>query len=318
MRQRVKVLFVAYCDGAGGATAAAIGADPGIEIVARCCAPADGAALIEPADPDVVVFYAGSDSGADCGPVAAAAAARGVPLVRADAGGVSGESYSALRERVKRAGAERSKRPGRSSHVASGAGQGGVRLIAIGASTGGVEALERVLSAFPQNAPPTVVVQHMPAMFTASFAARLDALCEPSVREAWDGAPLDPGCVYIAPGGPAHLEVQWSPARRCRLTPSDPVNRHRPSVDVAFASIVRAGICGVVGVLLTGMGRDGAEGLRLIRAAGGRTIAQDSGSSTVYGMPRAALENGAVDSGTALDNIAAEIFTYGTRTKEAL
>ena len=192
-----------------------------------------------------------------------------------------------------------------------------VRLIAIGASTGGVEALVQVLSRFPANTPPTVIVQHMPALFTASFAQRLDSLCAARVEEARDGAPLETGRIYVAPGGPAHLEVQWTPARCVRLVEAEPVNRHRPSVDVAFDSIVRAGVPGVVAVLLTGMGRDGAEGLRRLRDAGARTVAQDRESSTVYGMPRAALEIGAVDYATPLHRIAEAIFTPDIPQKEA-
>ncbi|SEA75599.1 CheB methylesterase domain-containing protein [Rubrimonas cliftonensis] len=192
------------------------------------------------------------------------------------------------------------------------------RLIAIGASTGGVEALVTVLSRFPANTPPTVVVQHMPQNFTGSFAARLDTLCAPSVAEAWDGAPLEQGRIYVAPGGATHLEVEWGAVRCVRLTPTPPVNRHRPSVDVAFHSIVRAGASGVVAALLTGMGRDGAEGLRAIRAAGGRTIAQDRATCVVFGMPRAAIEIGAVDVGTPLESIADEIFSNELATKEAI
>ena len=324
MKRPVRVLFVADGPAAGGATAAAIGADPAIEVLARCASAVEAVDLIAALAPDVVLLYASAADPGGRALLERAAAEGGAPVLVADARNGPAESYSALRERVRGAGAARRAHPARPapspgaspSQLARGAQ--GVSLIAIGASTGGVEALVRVLSRFPADTPPTVVVQHMPALFTASFAARLDSLCAPTVREAWDGAPLERGCVYVAPGGPAHLEVQWIPARRVRLTPTEPVNRHRPSVDVAFASIARAGVPHVVAALLTGMGRDGAEGLRAIRAAGGRTIAQDRDSSTVYGMPRAALEIGAVDHATPLGAIADAIFSPDAAVKEAI
>jgi len=181
------------------------------------------------------------------------------------------------------------------------------RLVAIGSSTGGVEALIEIVSAFPANCPPTVITQHMPPVFTASLAKRLDRLSAASVSEAADGAPLVVGHVYLAPGGPAHLTVAGGQSPRCRLTPGEPVNGHRPSVDVLFNSIVRAvgGAC--VGVILTGMGRDGAEGLRKLRQAGAATIGQDEASCVVYGMAKAAFEIGAVERQVPLRRIAKEI-----------
>ena len=181
------------------------------------------------------------------------------------------------------------------------------RLVAIGSSTGGVEALIEIVSAFPANCPPTVITQHMPPVFTASLAKRLDRLSAASVSEAADGAPLVVGRVYLAPGGPAHLTVAGGQSPRCRLTPGEPVNGHRPSVDVLFNSIVRAvgGAC--VGVILTGMGRDGAEGLRKLRQAGAATIGQDEASCVVYGMAKAAFEIGAVERQVPLRRIAKEI-----------
>lgn len=168
-------------------------------------------------------------------------------------------------------------------------------VVAIGASTGGVEALVAILSDFPEHCPPTVVVQHMPAQFTASCARRLDRLCPPRVGEAVDGAPLVPGRVYLAPGGVAHLEVLGSGELRCRLRAGDPVSGHRPSVDVLFASVAQAAGARAVGVILTGMGRDGAAGLLALRRTGARTLGQDAATSVVYGMPRAAFELGAVE-----------------------
>lgn len=177
------------------------------------------------------------------------------------------------------------------------------RVIAIGSSTGGVEALITVLAGFPKNCPPTVITQHMPATFTKSFAARLDRLCEPSVEEAWDGAPLRIGSIYLAPGGPAHLEVKGGLHPACRLRESDLVNGHRPSVDVLFQSVSEAFGARAVGVILTGMGKDGAKGLKALRDAGARTIGQDEESCVVYGMPKAAYELGAVERQLTLSKI---------------
>lgn len=167
-------------------------------------------------------------------------------------------------------------------------------ILAIGSSTGGVEALLTVLSGFPENCPATIITQHMPATFTASFAARLDRVCAPTVTEAVDGAPLKPGHIYLAPGGATHLEVASGMSPRCRLVASDPVNGHRPSVDVMFDSVVRLKRP-MTGVILTGMGRDGAKGLLTMREAGGRTLGQDEATCVVYGMPKAAFELGAVE-----------------------
>ena len=168
------------------------------------------------------------------------------------------------------------------------------KLIAIGASTGGVEALIEVLSHFPADCPPTLITQHMPAGFTASFARRLDKLSAPRVSEAVDGAVLEPGTVHLAPGGAAHLEVTGRTTWRCRLTPGETVSGHRPSVDRLFHTVAAAAGHDGVGVLLTGMGRDGAAGLLAMKQAGAMTLGQDEASAIVYGMPRAAFELGAV------------------------
>ena len=171
------------------------------------------------------------------------------------------------------------------------------RILAIGASTGGVEALLAILSAFPANCPPTVITQHMPATFTPSFAQRLNRSCAATVSEATDGARLSPGQVYLAPGGLTHLEVTGPSAGpwRCRLNTNGAVNGHRPSVDVLFHSVAATARARAVGVILTGMGRDGAQGLLAIRDAGGHTFGQDEHSSVVYGMPKAAFEVGGVE-----------------------
>jgi two-component system, chemotaxis family, protein-glutamate methylesterase/glutaminase len=182
------------------------------------------------------------------------------------------------------------------------------RVIAIGASTGGVEALLRVLSIFPKDCPPTLVTQHMPAAFTPSFAARLDRACQPKVREAEDDAPLAPGLIYLAPGGVGHLELAGREgAWRCRIRRDEPVNGHRPSVDVMFSSVARTAGARAAGAVLTGMGRDGAAGLLEMRRAGAATFGQDESSSVIYGMPRAAFEMGAVQRQLPLGRIGADV-----------
>ena len=182
------------------------------------------------------------------------------------------------------------------------------RMIAIGASTGGVEALIALLSDFPANCPPTVIVQHMPASFTPSFAARLDRLCRPTVQEARAGAPLEVGRVYLAPGGDRHLEIAGTGQKKhCRLLEDDKVNGHRPSVDRLFRSVARLAGADAVGAILTGMGNDGAAGLKEMRAAGSVTIGQDAATSTVYGMPAVAYETGAVMEQLPLRRIAGRL-----------
>lgn len=195
----------------------------------------------------------------------------------------------------------------------------GDRIVAIGSSTGGVEALIEVLSHFPANCPPTVITQHMPAHFTATFADRLARLCLPAVTEARDGDVLQPGHVYVAPGGVAHLEVSGLKTMRCRLTPSDLVNGHRPSVDVLFKSVASTAGRRAIGALLTGMGRDGASGLLAMRAAGASTIGQDEATCVVYGMPRVGMECGAVQIQLPLEKIGPEIIRLcRTRSERVL
>lgn len=181
------------------------------------------------------------------------------------------------------------------------------KLVAIGASTGGVEALIAVLTGYPANCSPTVITLHMPTPFTKSFARRLDGLTGAQVTEAEDGAPLETGRVYLAPGSLTHLEVSNSGHMRCRLQHEDLVNGHRPSVDVLFNSVARS--CGhrAVGVILTGMGRDGASGLLAMRRAGARTIGQNEATSVVYGMPKVAFDSGAVEKQLSVGDIGAEI-----------
>ena len=181
---------------------------------------------------------------------------------------------------------------------------GGFRdtVIAIGASTGGVEALFELLPRLPADCPPVLVVQHMPASFTRSFAARLDRECQVRVVEATDATPIERGIVYIAPGGATHMELAGGRFGRIRLRAGDLVAGHRPSVDVLFRSVAELG-SGTVGAILTGMGSDGAQGLLAMRQAGARTMSQSRESCVIYGMPRAAFELGAAEREISLSNM---------------
>jgi two-component system chemotaxis response regulator CheB len=181
------------------------------------------------------------------------------------------------------------------------------QLIAIGASTGGTEALVEVLSRLPADSPPVLIVQHLPALFTAPLVARLDARTVLKVREAADGDPLVPGQVLVAPGD-RHLEVARVGERYvARLNSGPPVNRHRPSVDVLFDSCAREVGARAVGVVLTGMGSDGAKGLLNLRRRGARTVVQDEATSVVFGMPKEAIACGAAEAVLPLERIAAAI-----------
>jgi two-component system chemotaxis response regulator CheB len=164
------------------------------------------------------------------------------------------------------------------------------KVIAIGASTGGTQAIEAVLRRFPVDAPATVIVQHMPEHFTTSFARRLDSCCAMTVREAADGDVLAPGLAFVAPGG-KHLVIQASGARWiARVKDGPKVHHQRPAVDVTFQSLARCAGRNVVAALLTGMGADGAKGMLALREAGAHTIAQDEATSVVWGMPREAVK----------------------------
>jgi len=167
------------------------------------------------------------------------------------------------------------------------------QVVALGTSTGGTHALEAVLTQMPANCPGIVVVQHMPEKFTAAFAHRLDQLCRCEVREAVDGDRVIPGLVLIAPGG-RHMQLRRSGAQyRVSVADGPPVNRHKPSVDVLFRSVANIAGRNALGIIMTGMGDDGANGLLAMRQAGAHTIAQDRDSCVVFGMPREAIERGA-------------------------
>jgi len=190
-------------------------------------------------------------------------------------------------------------------------------LIAIGASTGGVEAIRLVLADMPRDCPPIVIAQHMPAGFTTRFAARLDELSAIRVVEAEDRMALQPGHAYVARGD-WHLRVERSSGQlKCRLAQDEPVSGHRPSVDVLFQSVARVVGPLAVGAILTGMGRDGAQGLRQMREAGAYTLGQSAASALVYGMPRVAFEEGAVVEQAPLETVAARLAAALSRLKSA-
>jgi two-component system chemotaxis response regulator CheB len=177
------------------------------------------------------------------------------------------------------------------------------KIIAIGASTGGTRAIKRVLGSMPANANGIVIVQHLPARFTKTFAQNLDASCHVDVKEAEHGDRVNRGKVLVAPGG-WHLEVSSdNNGYYVQLQDGEPVNYQRPSVDVLFHSVAKAATRDAIGILLTGMGIDGSDGLLAMKEVGAFTIAQDEASSVVFGMPGSAIEQGAAEVVAALDDI---------------
>lgn len=181
------------------------------------------------------------------------------------------------------------------------------RLVAIGASTGGTEALRDLISALPANSPPVMIVQHMPEGFTTAFAARLDSVSRVRVTEARDGDVLSPGRAYLAPGN-QHLRLRRRGAELvCGLSQEELISRHRPSVNALFDSVAEIAGRGAFGIILTGMGSDGASGLLKMRENGAHTIGQDEASCVVYGMPREAKRVGAVEQEMPLSQIATHL-----------
>jgi two-component system chemotaxis response regulator CheB len=196
--------------------------------------------------------------------------------------------------------------PARRVHAQPGASG---RVIFLGASTGGPEAIKRFLLGIPADCPPILIVQHMPETFTPSFAAHLNGFCQPEILEAQGGELVAPGHVYIAPGH-SHLRVRRENGGIITdIARTEPVNRHRPSVDVLFDSAAALMGHRAVGVILTGMGKDGAQGLLQMRKAGARTFGQDEASSVVYGMPREADLIGAVEEVVSISQMAARVLS---------
>jgi two-component system chemotaxis response regulator CheB len=190
-------------------------------------------------------------------------------------------------------------------------------VVAIGTSTGGTQALEEVLTTLPRVCPGMVIVQHMPEKFTAAFAQRLNELCAIEVREAQSNDRVRPGRALIAPGG-RHLLLRRTGAQYfVEVVDGPPVSRHRPSVDVLFRSVARCAGANALGIIMTGMGDDGAAGLLEMHEAGARTVAQDEASCVVYGMPREAVKRGAVDKSVPLAAIDREILAQQARSSAA-
>lgn len=188
------------------------------------------------------------------------------------------------------------------------------KVVAVGASTGGTQALELFLSSLPRVSPGIVIVQHMPEKFTAAFAGRLNKVCALEVMEARHGDRVLPGRALIAPGG-KHMTLKRSGAQyQVEVVDGPPINRHRPSVDVLFRSVARTAGSNALGIIMTGMGDDGARGLRQMHDAGALTLAQDEASCVVYGMPREAVKLGGVDRCVALEALAAEVGRYTDST----
>lgn len=184
------------------------------------------------------------------------------------------------------------------------------KVIAIGASTGGIQALESVLTSLPANTPGIVVVQHMPETFTRSLAARLDAICDMEIVEAVDNDPVVPGRVLIAPGN-LHMMLQRSGAQYyVRISKGPLVNRHRPSIEVLFKSVAKFAGGNAVGIIMTGMGSDGAAGIKEMRDSGAYTIAQDEASCVVFGMPKEAIKLGGIDRVEPLEAIPNDILMH--------
>ena len=184
------------------------------------------------------------------------------------------------------------------------------KLICIGASTGGTEAIREVLTRMPADSPAIVITQHMPPGFTKNYAARLGGLCKISVKEASDGERILPGHAYIAPGG-LHLSVERSGANYiARVQDGEPVNRHKPSVEVLFKSAARVVGPNAIGIMLTGMGADGAKGMREMKDAGAYCVAQDEASCVVFGMPREAIAHGAAHEVLPLNQIAPRLVEW--------
>jgi len=185
-------------------------------------------------------------------------------------------------------------------------------IITIGASAGGTQAIAEIMARLPRSTPGIAIVQHMPPKFTASFAERLNSQCELEVREAKSGDRLKPGVALVAPGGYHMAIMRAGGGYAVRVYEDEPVNRHRPSVDVLFHSAARIAGANALGIILTGMGSDGARGLQAMKMAGAHTIAQDEKSCVVFGMPEQAIRQGAVCEVVSLERIAEHISLWAS------
>lgn len=319
-----------------GLVTALLTRDPEIEVIGTAAAPAEARAMIRDLDPDVVtldiempgmdglsflekimrlrptpVVMVSSLTGRGAEATVRALELGAIDCYAKPAGGLGSlmdNDGGELAAKVKQAATCRDRV--RRHHLRRRAPDGfswNGRVACLAASTGGVEAIGAVLQDFPPDCPPVVIVQHMPAGFTRMFAARLDGRLAPRVVEAEDGLPIEQGHVYIAPGGGHHLTLSGRERLTCRLLDAPPVSGHRPSADALFRSLAQCAPDRVMGVMLTGMGDDGADGLAELRRRGVPTIGQDEATSLIYGMPRAAAERGALSEILALDRIAPRI-----------
>ncbi|WP_298283857.1 chemotaxis response regulator protein-glutamate methylesterase [Acidocella sp.] len=324
--------------------ASALKAEPGIEVVGQAAEPLEARAMIKALSPDVVTLDIEMPNMNGLEFLEKIMRLRPMPVVMvstltqkgadvnlralelgafdcvAKPSSFNPDSFASLAATVRAAALGRVRhvpaRPAAPPARAAGSYAPDGRVVAIGSSTGGVEALITMLSKFPPNCPPTIISQHMPAAFTKSFAARLDKLCAAQVSEAENGDRLVAGRIYLAPGN-AHIEVSGAANPSVRLNEGERVNGHRPSVDVMFQSVAKIFGARAVGVILTGLGRDGAAGLLALREAGAETIGQDEASCVVYGMPRAAFELGAVARQLPLERIAERVLgVTNARLKE--
>lgn len=194
--------------------------------------------------------------------------------------------------------------------VLSALGSATDKVVLVGSSTGGTDALRVILGQLPSDSPPILVAQHMPANFTKGFSERLNEVCRVHVKQAEHGERVQAGYVYIAPGDRHLMLVKQGGGHVCQLSEEAPVNRHRPSVDVLFKSGVVAGAPSMVGIMLTGMGKDGAKAMLELKQAGAYNICQNENTCVVFGMPREAIMLGAADAVLPLEEIAAHLLAY--------
>lgn len=338
MQQQIRVLIVDDSASMRRLIRLALAADPRFEIVAEAATAREARDAVNRHDPDVMtldvempgmdgieflrrlmrarpmpVVMISSLTGAGSDAALRALSLGAVDCIAKPRFGSAGETFAALAETLRVAAQARVR--GRTRAAVGGESRAsrkrddlrwnGKRVL-IGASTGGVEALETVLADWPADCPPTLITQHMPAQFLTRFADRLNAAYAPDIRLARDGDRLAQGRVLIAPGGGVHLTLSAADQDAVALHAGPKRSGHRPSVDELFASAVPAAPR-VVAVILTGMGHDGAEGLLALRRAGAFCIAQDRQSCVVYGMPRVACERGAVDLSLSLGEIAPRV-----------
>lgn len=312
--------------------------EPDIEVVAAAANAAEGRQMIRELDPDVVtldiempgmngldflakimelrptpvIIVSGTTQRGDEN-TARALALGAVDCYAKSGGGVGLEDAGRLAQLIRDASRVRfSARAPATLRVAQEARSSLIErpaLIAIGSSTGGVEALQTVLGSFPADCPPTVIVQHINARFAPAVARTLDQSCPPRIVIAEPDMPMKQGHVYLAPGDDRHLSIGGTSNYRCKLRAGEPVSGHQPSVDVLFASVAEVVGARAVGILLTGMGADGAQGLLAMARQGAHTIAQDEATCTVFGMPRAAINLGAANVVAPLGSIARHLFS---------